>query len=965
MRFRLRPGSRPNALSALWERVGTVKSRRGSLILLVLALLIGLLVFVLIPRPHYRPIRVGIDEAPPYQMIAEDGHVQGVSVDMIGEAARRLHIPVTWVPTHLAPNEALERGLVDIWPAAAATKDRQRVFHFTRTWIRNNYCLVLLRPSEARPLLSDAVIAELINPVHSQLVSRIFPNNPKLRETSRDAILQAVCRGDAKAGFMESRFLASALLDRPPGCENAALGVTMLPDARLGLSIVATREFAKTADDIRAQMDTLATEGLMAASLDRWSPFSSEETQSVFALQQSERMTRAMEYGLVGITAVLLLLIGQAVRTTVGERRYRELFQLNPFPSWIYDVKTLRFVSANNVAIKEYGYSRDEFRSMRITDIRPSDDVPRLTHDIDEHRDSMQHSGPWRHVRKNGTLLWVEITSREMSSSGGRLRLVIATDVTAQKLQREELERAKEAAEVAMNAKSAFLANMSHEIRTPMNGVIGMTALLLETPLTPEQQRFVDTIYSSGEALLEVINDILDFSKIDAGKVELEQIEFDPHNLCEECLELVAIEAKRKGLELRASISDSVPDSLIGDPVRIRQIVLNLLSNAVKFTERGHVALALDARPLTQRECAIRCSIADTGIGVAAHTRDRLFQSFTQADSSTTRQFGGTGLGLTISKRLVEMMGGRIGVESELGAGSTFWFSLNVPIGKQGNLASLKQQLSGKRILIVDDSDLHRAVARRYLEHAGVSVTEAASGIEAMASIAKAAFSNQPFALAILDLQMPGMDGFVLTRALRSQPEAKTIPVLIVGSYRDTQAAEEARNLGVAGFLVKPVRRAYFLEAAGRALAEKLTPNPPRQIPAADIPMTRNVLLVEDNPANQKVTLLFLARFGFNADLAQNGAEAVEAFAKKNYDLILMDCQMPGMDGFAATREIRSRESQGKRTPIVALTANALDEEREKCFEAGMDDHLAKPFRKADLNRLLDKWLRQGSNGSV
>jgi two-component system, sensor histidine kinase and response regulator len=618
----------------------------------------------------------------------------------------------------------------------------------------------------------------------------------------------------------------------------------------------------------------------------------------------------------------------------------------------------LRFVSVNNVAVKEYGYSHDEFRSMRITDIRPSEDAPRLAQDVNEHKDSIQHSGPWRHIRKNGTPLWVEISSTEMASSGGRLRLVIAADVTAQKLQREELERAKEAAEVAMNAKSAFLANMSHEIRTPMNGVIGMTALLLETPLTPEQQRFVDTIYSSGEALLEVINDILDFSKIDAGKVELEQIEFDPHNLCEECLELVTIEAKRKGLELHATISDSVPDSLIGDPVRIRQVVLNLLSNAVKFTERGHVSLSLDARALNEQECVMHCSIVDTGIGVAAHARDRLFQSFTQADSSTTRQFGGTGLGLTISKRLVEMMGGRLGVESELGAGSNFWFSLNIPIGKQGNMAALKQQLCGKRVLIVDDSDLHRAVARRYLEHAGVHVTEAASGIEAMTSIAKAAHANEPFALAILDLQMPGMDGFVLTRALRSQPEAKTIPVLIVGSYRDTRAAEEARNLGVAGFLVKPVRRTYFLEAAGRALTEKLAVDPPARIPDGDIPITRNVLLVEDNPANQNVALLFLARFGFNADLAQNGAEAVEAFAKKNYDLILMDCQMPGMDGFAATREIRRRELPGKRTPIVALTANALDEEREKCFEAGMDDHLAKPFRKADLNRLLDKWLR-------
>jgi PAS domain S-box-containing protein len=543
-----------------------------------------------------------------------------------------------------------------------------------------------------------------------------------------------------------------------------------------------------------------------------------------------------MEYGVAALIAIVAVIVWQAIRTKSAERRYRELFECNPFPSWVYDVETLRFVTVNQVAVDRYGYSRDEFLSMKITDIRPQEDVPALLDNINATDSKLARSGPWRHLRKDGTMMWVEVISQNMTSGRRRLRRVIADDVTERKRQREELEHAKEAAEIATRIKSAFLANMSHEIRTPMNCVIGMTSLLLETPLTPEQNQLADTIRSSGEALLEIINDILDFSKIEAGKLRLEHVEFDVYNLCEECLEIVSIEARRKQLTIHTSLDENIPESLVGDPVRIRQVLLNLLSNAVKFTQTGTIDLRLAAENRTETECRIYCEVKDTGIGISSEAGEGLFQSFTQADSSTTRKFGGTGLGLTISKRLVETMGGEIGFQSELGQGSTFWFRVTLPLGQQGRLAGMREHLAQKRILLIDDSALHRT-----------------------------------------------------TRT----------PATTVG---------------------------------------------------------RRVLLVEDNPANQTVALLILSRFGCQTDLAGNGREAIAAWAEKQYDLILMDCQMPEMDGFTATREIRKQESNGRRIPIVALTANALEEEKEKCFEAGMDDHLAKPFRKSDLKKILEKW---------
>lgn len=938
-------------------RIGTAYSRPKIVIVALVAASAAILPFFYYRERPFKTVRIGIDQAPPYQMITASGNVQGVSVDVLGEAARRIGIQVVWVPTREQPGQALAKGVADVWPAVARTPQRERQFHFTEPWIRNTYCMVTLRGiqgGEGR-LAAAAPVAHLNNTVHRALVTRFYPGNPKIVKRDRTEILRSVCSGEAAAGFMETRFLDSALLERPQGCETAPLEVSIVNGAQLDLAMMARREFAREADAIRAAINALAKNGQMAASLDRWSPFSSSETQSIFALAQTREFNRWMEYGVAGLLLIILIVVWQAIRAWIAERRYRELFELNPFPSWIYDIDTLRFVDVNDVAVDRYGYSRDEFLSMDITQIRPADDVGKLVTNVHETSGRMQQSGPWRHVKKDGTILWVDVTSHDVLSAHGRTRLVIADDVTERKRQREELEKARDAAEVAMKAKSTFLANMSHEIRTPMNGVIGMTALLLDTNLSAEQHQLAETIRSSGEALLDVINDILDFSKIDAGKLHLEEIPFDFENVCEECIELISVEARRKDLHVETSFDPAMPETIVGDPVRIRQILLNLLSNAVKFTEAGSITLETAVEAIENDHCSLRCIITDTGIGIAPEARHRLFESFTQADSSTTRQFGGTGLGLSISKCLIELMNGTIGFQSEPGRGSRFWFAITVPVGPAGRLGSIQDKLKGKRVLVVDDSEVQRHLLRTHLERVGAHADEAGNGSEALSMLSSASREGQPYALAILDFHMPEMDGLQVAQNIRDDPDTAMLPLVIVGSYRDAESAEHARQLGISGFLMKPVRRSYFAEAVARALSEGAE----AAVAAAEagpLLLPKRILLVEDNLANQTLALMILTRFGCHADVALNGREAVSAWQAKQYDLILMDCQMPEMDGFTATREIRRQEGPGRRTPIVALTANALEEERQKCFEAGMDDHLAKPFRRSDLKRMLEKW---------
>jgi PAS domain S-box-containing protein len=528
----------------------------------------------------------------------------------------------------------------------------------------------------------------------------------------------------------------------------------------------------------------------------------------------------------------------------------------------------------------------------------------------------------------------------------------------------QTLQEARDAALESSRLKSRFLANMSHEIRTPMNGVLGMLELLKSTPLLPEQRELATTAHRSAEALLEIINDVLDFSKIEAGMLRMEAIDFDVRELTEEVCALLADRAHAKQLELNCFVEPGLPEKLRGDPTRLRQVLTNLVGNAIKFTERGEISVVAVCEPRDGGQASLRFTVKDTGIGMDREALGRLFQPFVQADAATTRRFGGTGLGLSIAKDLVERMGGDIGVDSVPGQGSAFWFT--VALAKQPDLEVSGRpsgDLAGRRVLVVDDNAANRRFFGGFLESWGAIPMLADSARNALDLLR----SGAPCDLAILDQNMPDMDGLQLARAMQAEPALRAVPRLLLSSGSAIEETEW-RSAGIVKMMSKPVRQAYLRDALLAALhgAAPVAAAGPKPLPLAEF-AGRRVLLAEDNTVNQLVAKKMLARFGLDIAVAKDGREALERLERDRYDLVFMDCQMPNLDGYAATRLWRARESEQQmpRTPIVALTANAQQSERDACLAAGMDDHVAKPFGMEALGRALALWLGPEAGGPV